>query len=323
MSTPAVELVGLTKSFGSVTAVDGLDLRHRGRRVLLDAGPVRLRQDHRAADDRRLRAADRRDRMLLDGDDVTGTPPFDRDVNTVFQDYALFPHMNVLRERRVRPAGEEGRAGERTRRAARGAGHGPARAATATAGRPSSRAASASASRSPGRWSTGPRCCCSTSRSAPWTSSCAGQMQVELKQIQREVGITFVFVTHDQEEALTMSDRIAVFNDGRDRAGRHPRRALRAARHRRSSPASSAPPTCSPATRRRPCSDATGTFSIRPEKIHLDPATPSPAATAPPTGTVADVVYLGSATHYLVELDAGADPHGARSRTSGTARTRP
>ena len=69
------------------------------------------------------------------------------------------------------------------------------------------------------------------------------QMQVELKAIQREVGITFVFVTHDQDEALTMSDRIAVFNDGRDRAGRHARASLRAPGDARSSPASSASPT--------------------------------------------------------------------------------
>ena len=70
------------------------------------------------------------------------------------------------------------------------------------------------------------------------------EMQVELKQIQREVGITFVFVTHDQEEALTMSDRIAVFNDGRIEQLGDAGRALRAARARRSWPASSAPRTC-------------------------------------------------------------------------------
>ena len=69
------------------------------------------------------------------------------------------------------------------------------------------------------------------------------EMQLELKQIQREVGITFVFVTHDQEEALTMSDRIAVFNDGRVEQVATPGRALRAPRPARSSPASSAPPT--------------------------------------------------------------------------------
>ena len=65
-------------------------------------------------------------------------------------------------------------------------------------------------------------------------------MQLEIKRIHRELGITFVYVTHDQEEALTMSDRIAVFNDGRDRAGRHAARALRASGERSSSPTSSA-----------------------------------------------------------------------------------
>ena len=69
------------------------------------------------------------------------------------------------------------------------------------------------------------------------------QLQIELKQLQQELGITFVYVTHDQEEALTMSDRIAVFNGGRDRAGRHSGRGLRASGYRSSSPASSAPRT--------------------------------------------------------------------------------
>ena len=75
-------------------------------------------------------------------------------------------------------------------------------------------------------------------------------MQVELKGIQGEVGITFIYVTHDQDEALTMSDRIAVFNDGPDRAGRHARRRSTSTRRRRSSPASSAPRTSSSATGR-------------------------------------------------------------------------
>ena len=178
-------------------------------------GPVRLRQDHRAADDRRLRAPDRRAGAARRATTSPAAPPFARDVNTVFQDYALFPHMGVLRERRVRAAGQEGRRSASAAAGRGGAGDGAARGLRATAARTSSPAGSGSASRWPGRWSTGRRCCCSTSRSAPSTSSCAREMQIELKQIQREVGITFVFVTHDQEEALSMSDRVAVFNDGR------------------------------------------------------------------------------------------------------------
>ena len=95
------------------------------------------------------------------------------------------------------------------------------------------------------------------------------EMQLELKRIQREVGITFIFVTHDQEEALTMSDRLAVINRRTDRAGRHAGRGLRATRPPRSSPGSSASPTCSSATgaasrsapRRSGCSTTPGTPS--------------------------------------------------------------
>ena len=153
--------------------------------------------------------------------------------------------MTVLRERRVRPQGHEGAARrERRERVAEALGHGPARGLRAAASPASCRAASGSGSRSPGRWSTGRGCCCSTSRSARSTSSSASRCRSSSRQIQREVGITFVFVTHDQEEALTMSDRIAVFNRGRIEQVGTPGRGLRAARDRRSSPASSARRTC-------------------------------------------------------------------------------
>ena len=95
----------------------------------------------------------------------------------------------------------------------------------------SSPAASSSASRSPAPWSSSPRCCCSTSRCPRSTPSCARRCAVEIKRIQRELGITTIFVTHDQDEALAMADRIAVMNAGRDRAGRHAGRDLRPARH--------------------------------------------------------------------------------------------
>ena len=98
-------------------------LRDPSRRVLLDARPVGLRQDHDAADDRRLRAA-HRGRIPLEGEDVSQVPPYKRNVNTVFQQYALFPHMTVRRQRRVRAPVTEGRAraeiDEARRRAARG-----------------------------------------------------------------------------------------------------------------------------------------------------------------------------------------------------------
>ena len=125
------------------------------------------------------------------------------------------PAPRRARQRRVRPGGQEGAA-----RAS--AASGPRRrwsrcgwAGTATAGPASSPAASGSASPSPGRWSTGPQVLLLDEPLGALDLKLRREMQIELKQLQRDVGITFVFVTHDQEEALTMSDRIAVFNDGR------------------------------------------------------------------------------------------------------------
>ena len=136
------------------------------------------------------------------------------------------------------------------------------------------------------------------------------EMQIELKEIQREVGITFVFVTHDQEEALTMSDRIAVFNDGRIEQVATP-----AELYER--PASSFVAgfvgTSNLLTgdgRPRGRSGARACSRIRPEKIHLAPRQPTPAdrPVRGATGVVDEVVYLGSVNHYVVELDGGRRP---------------
>ncbi len=143
-------------------------------------------------------------KVLIGGRDCTVMPPAKRPTTTVFQDYALFPHMSVgsnvgfgLRMRGV-DAGGPGQAG------ARGAGAGRPRRTRSTDGRTSSPAASGSAWRWPGRWWSSRPCCCSTSRSARSTSSCARQMQDELKAIQKRVGTAFVHVTHDQEEAMAL-----------------------------------------------------------------------------------------------------------------------
>ena len=179
----------------------------------------------------------------LGGRDVGDLPPYDREVNTVFQDYALFPHMSVAENveygMRVRGTAKD----ERAKRRERGARDGPARAATTD--------------RKPSELSGGQRQRVALARSivnrprvllldeplGALDLKLREQMQVELKQIQDEVGITFVYVTHDQEEALTMSDRIAVFNDGRIEQIGAPGRGLRGSPRTASSPASSAPRT--------------------------------------------------------------------------------
>jgi putative spermidine/putrescine transport system ATP-binding protein len=132
------------------------------------------------------------------------------------------------------------------------------------------------------------------------------QMQIELKQIQRDVGITFVFVTHDQEEALTMSDRIAVFNRGRIEQIGTPAEVY----ERPATPFVAGFVGTSNLLTGEAAEQivgAAGTYSVRPEKIRLvDAAGPEPDDEhRSAVGTVAEVVYLGDATRFIVDLDAG------------------
>src|SRR5512143_219550 len=152
-------------------------------------------------------------RVWLHGVDVTRQPPFERDVNTVFQDYALFPHMSVgdnvaygLTVRKVPRAERERRVGDALAmvRLAGYEGRKPAQ----LSGGQRQRVALARA------LINRPRVLLLDEPLGALDLKLRQQMQIELKTIQRTVGITFIFVTHDQEEALTMSDRIAVFNEG-------------------------------------------------------------------------------------------------------------
>ena len=133
------------------------------------------------------------------------------------------------------------------------------------------------------------------------------QMQVELKSIQKRVGITFIFVTHDQEEALTMSDRIAVFNEGRIQQVGTPSEIYER-------PASAfvagfvgTSNLVSGEVARR-ITGSPEMFSIRPEKIHLDATNGEPGKDMLCIdGVIRDVVYLGLFTRYLVEIEGGSD----------------
>jgi putative spermidine/putrescine transport system ATP-binding protein len=213
MSQPAIVLRGVAKHFGDVRAVDGVDLEVADGEFFSMLGPsgsgkttvLRL-----IAGFERVTAGT----VELGGVDVTDLAPFDRDVNTVFQDYALFPHMSVtdnvgygLRVRGVNGA-------DRRDRVARALetvrlGHLADRKPHQLSGGQRQRVALARAI------VVRPKVLLLDEPLGALDLKLREQMQVELKALQRELGITFVFVTHDQEEALTLSDRVAVFSDGK------------------------------------------------------------------------------------------------------------
>jgi putative spermidine/putrescine transport system ATP-binding protein len=244
-------------------------------------------------------------RIELAGQEVTGLAPFERDVHTVFQDYALFPHMTVeqnvaygLKVRKV-PRAERLARARRALADVRLEGYGRRRPSQLSGGQ---RQRVALARALVGR----PRVLLLDEPLGALDLKLREQMQVELKAIQREVGITFVFVTHDQEEALTMSDRIAVFNQGRiEQIGtpaeiyERPATAFVAGFVGTSN-------LLAGEAAQRVVGDP-GTYSIRPEKIRVlkesaDADEPEHSTAA---GTVVEVVYLGDVTRFLVDLDAG------------------
>jgi putative spermidine/putrescine transport system ATP-binding protein len=211
-SGPAVSLRGVTKRFGDVTAVAGVDLDIAEGEFFSMLGPSGSGKTTmlRMIAGFELPTAGT---VLLKGRDVTRLPPFDRDVNTVFQDYALFPHMSVaqniaygLRVRRV-PKVERNRRVEEALASVRLDEFG-ARRPNQLSGGQRQRVALARA------LVNRPAVLLLDEPLGALDLKLREEMQVELKAIQQQVGITFIFVTHDQQEALTMSDRIAVFADG-------------------------------------------------------------------------------------------------------------
>jgi putative spermidine/putrescine transport system ATP-binding protein len=299
--TPSIRLVDLAKTFGSVRAVDGVDLEIGDGEFFSMLGPS---GSGKTTVLRMIAGFEQPTRGMIElgGKDVTREPPFARDVNTVFQDYALFPHMSVLenveyglRVRKV-PRAERRRRATEALETVRLGEHGVRRPSQLSGGQ-RQRVALARA------LVNRPQVLLLDEPLGALDLKLRREMQIELKQIQRDIGITFVFVTHDQEEALTLSDRIAVFNDGRVQQVATPRELYE-------EPASAfvAGFVGTSNLLSGPCARAVlgsdGLFSIRPEKIHLDEV-PDGATTV--EGVLREVVYLGSANHYVVDLDVPGD----------------
>jgi len=301
VDSPAIRLSALTKSFGAVTAVDNVTLDIAAGEFFSMLGPsgsgkttvLRLIAGFETPTS---------GSVSLFGQDVTSSAPFDRDVNTVFQDYALFPHMSVLDNvaygLRIRGIKKS----ERLERA---------RAALETV------RLGGFGDRKPAQLSGGQRQCVALARATivepkallldeplgALDLKLREQMQVELKEIQRELGITFIFVTHDQEEALTLSDRVAVFSEGRIVQLGTPQEIY----ERPQSPFVADFVGTSNVFVGQVAKTVVGTagsFSIRPERMTVSTSTKAGLHSA--EGTVVEAIYIGGESRIVVDLDAGA-----------------
>jgi putative spermidine/putrescine transport system ATP-binding protein len=299
----AVRFAGVSRLFADVRAVDNIDLDVADGEFFTMLGPS---GSGKTTSLRLIAGFDQptSGRILLYGQEVTRLPPYERDVATVFQDYALFPHMTVgenvaygLMIRRVPKAERRERVAEMLD-LVRLPGLAQRKPAQLSGGQRQRVALARSLI-------THPRVLLLDEPLGALDLKLRQQMQVELKAIQEKVGITFIYVTHDQEEALTMSDRVAVFNQGRiEQAGtpaqiyEHPTTAFVAGFVGISNLVHD--PLAQALT------GSLGTFSIRPEKIRLgEPEERVGAEMCAAEGTIHHVSYLGVYTRYLVDLAGG------------------
>jgi putative spermidine/putrescine transport system ATP-binding protein len=291
----AVRLERVHKRFGDVIAVDGIDLVIEQGEFFSMLGPS---GSGKTTCLRMIAGFEQptSGRIMLEGTDVSTLPPYDRDVNTVFQDYALFPHMSVqenveygLKVKKVSKS-ERRERGEEALAMVQLSGYGDRKPSQLSGGQ-RQRVALARA------LVNRPKVLLLDEPLGALDLKLRQAMQVELTEIQQSVGITFIYVTHDQEEALTMSDRIAVMNGGKvEQVGS----AVEVYEH--------------------PATDFVAGFigvsnllereerhiTIRPEKIRIL----AEGETADPgwrteQGVVREVVYVGSVTRYTVDLDEG------------------
>jgi putative spermidine/putrescine transport system ATP-binding protein len=298
----AIQLVGLSKRFGDVVAVDSIDL------VIDDGEFFSLLGPSGSGKTTVLRLIAGFEEpsagaVLLAGTDVTSKPPYDRDLNTVFQDYALFPHLDVqrnveygLKVKGVRKAERRRRAGELLD-AVRLSGFAN-RKPTQLSGGQRQRVALARA------LVNHPKVLLLDEPLGALDLKLREEMQVELKALQRDVGITFVFVTHDQGEALSMSNRVAVFNNGRLEQVGTPREVYEAPQTTFVASFVGTSNVLSAEQSKR-LLGVDAAHSLRPERVRLDGAPPGDGDVSI-DGVLRDVQYLGSDCRARVDLDDGS-----------------
>jgi len=313
--TPAIELRATRRAFGSVVALDSVSLTIAPGEFFALLGPS---GSGKTTCLRLIAGFDQPDSgtILLDGEDVTNTPPFARNVNTVFQDYALFPHMtvaeNVAYGLRVRGIA----AAERAKQATAmldlvRLGEFGARRPHQLSGGQRQRVALARA------LINQPKVLLLDEPLGALDLKLREEMQAELKGLQQRLGITFVFVTHDQGEALSMADRVAVFSQGRIEQLDTPREL-----YNRPQTAFVASFVGSANVVGREAAKAlTGSdraFAIRPELIDiLAPGEPAADGYVQCAGEVVDVLYHGASSRLRVKVDERTTLAVARAETAG------
>jgi len=298
-----IEIRDLAKSFGNVKAVDDISLDIESGEFITLLGPsgsgkttvLRMIAGFEDPDAGSIK---------LNGEDITHLPPFDRDVNTVFQDYALFPHMSVQ---------ENVEYGLRTRKVPKAERAKQALEAIASV------KLEETVNRLPHQLSGGQRQRIALARAlvlrprvllldeplGALDRQLREEMQVELKKIQRDAGITFVFVTHDQEEAMRMSDRIVVFNSGRIEQVGTPEQVYEEPRSNFVAGFLGTANIFSVDVARKFLGAAT-TVSIRPERIRLQAlGAKIDKDETSVKGTVQEAAFVGANTIYILETDFG------------------
>ena len=350
---PDVEIIDVTKQFGEVTAVDQMSLEIASGAFYSLLGPSGCGKTTTL----RMIAGFEQPtsgEILLAGQPIAGVPPYRRNVNTVFQHYALFPHMDVaqnvgygLRQKKVGRAEEQRRASEALALVRLG-GYEKRRTWELSGGQ-QQRVALARA------LVNRPTVLLLDEPLGALDLKLRKEMQLELKALQREVGITFVYVTHDQEEALTMSDVIVVMRDGRiqqlgDPAELYERPVNRfvadfigTSNFLKATVVGTDPATHRATVRSAPAArsgggqeltmggtvTATGTMpaagdsvivAIRPERVEVIPATTDTAAAPGWTvvpGRIHQGTYLGDQTEYRIETDAVGELVARRQNAAG------
>lgn len=297
--TTAVQFTDVCRHYGDVKAVDRVSIEIRDGEFFSMLGPsgsgkttcLRLIAGFEQPTSGSIR---------IHGEEAAGLPPYERDVNTVFQDYALFPHMNVrdnvaygLKVKGVARAERLQRAEEALAMVAL-PGYGERKPAQLSGGQ-RQRVALARA------LVNRPRVLLLDEPLGALDLKLREQMQSELKKLQRQLGITFIFVTHDQGEALSMSDRVAVFNKGRIEQVDSPQNLYRQPRTRFVAEFVGTANVLHGELAQQLTGNA-GAFSLRPEHLRFGTASDDELQVE---GILHDVQYLGASSRYEVHLDGG------------------